>query len=165
MRNEILQLIDRLLSEDRIKSPVLDVGGADLEYQKAQGYNFRSLFESKNIEYDIVDINNGVGVNYNCDFTDTILPLRYNTIFCLEMLEHTSNPVKIINNCHTHLKNKGLILVTVPDIYRQHCERDFWRFTENGLRELCKMFKIQEFGHFGKEEKGNYEHYFIGVKE
>lgn len=166
MRNEILSLVERLLAENKFVSPVFDIGGAGTQYQKEQGYNFRRMFHEKNIEYYIVDIVNSEGVDYNIDAKYFNVPKnrRPASILCTEMLEHCSDPVGIINNCYRILKAENIIVVTAPDIYRVHCAKDFWRFTENGLKELCKNFEMLEFGGMGSEEKHNLEYFFIGKK-
>ena len=63
-----------------------------------------------------VDINPAVGPDVACD--GHFLPFRNRTFEkCIlrHALEHTSNPDKLMSECHRILKTKGLIYVTFPN--------------------------------------------------
>jgi SAM-dependent methyltransferase len=64
-----------------------------------------------------------------------------------EVLEHTSNPHKAIDNVYKVLKKGDLFLFSVPFNFHIHDEpNDFFRFTEHGLKLLLERFssiKIQ----------------------
>jgi hypothetical protein len=166
MRTEILDLIKRYLEEGKLQGPVLNVGAAGTEYEKAQGYNMRGIFSDRGItEYNAVDIHKAEGIDYVVDFTKERLPgLPYRTILCTEMLEHCKDPYSLVRNCYRHLRDHGIIIVTVPDMYGVHCAQDYYRFTQNGLHMLCSQFENVESGDFGKEEKHDLEHYYVGRK-
>ena len=68
--------------------------------------------------------------------------------FCLEVLEHTLYPRIIVSNIYGSLKEGGKLYLSVPFMYPEHSEEDYWRFTKYGLRHLLKEFsefKIEPF--------------------
>lgn len=60
--------------------------------------------------------------------------------FCLEVLEHTLNPAKVIGNIHDTMVKGGKLYLSVPFLYPEHGDEDYWRFTKNGLKVLLKDF-------------------------
>lgn len=70
-----------------------------------------------------------------------------NLVCMFEVLEHTTNPHKAIDNVYKLLKKGDWFLLSVPFNFHIHDEpNDFFRFTEHGLKLLLKKFssiKIQ----------------------
>jgi len=65
----------------------------------------------------------------------------FDFVVCTEVLEHTLNPFKAVDEIYRILKPGGFAFVTVPFNFRIHGPLpDCWRFTEHGLRELFKSF-------------------------
>lgn len=60
--------------------------------------------------------------------------------FCLEVLEHTLDPQAVIDNIYENLKHGGTLYLSVPFLYPEHGEEDYWRFTQNGLRYMLGLF-------------------------
>lgn len=50
-----------------------------------------------------------------CDFMEEQLNKNFDIIFCTEVLEHMLNPKEFIRNISKNIKEKGLMIFTVPD--------------------------------------------------
>ncbi|WP_324171531.1 class I SAM-dependent methyltransferase [Sulfurimonas sp.] len=86
------------------------------------------------------------------------LPFDSNSIdsvILTQVLEHIDEPYKALCEVQRVLKKGGILILSVPFIYQAHATPyDFFRFSEYGLKELCKKydFEILEFhyqGYFG----------------
>lgn len=68
------------------------------------------------------------------------LPIRAGSVdgvLCTQVLEHTADPVGLLNEAWRVLKPGGLLIMTVPFVWEEHEQPyDFFRFTEPGLRHL-----------------------------
>jgi SAM-dependent methyltransferase len=67
--------------------------------------------------------------------------------FCLESLEHLTDPDIALDNVYNNLKEGGYFYVSVPFICPIHSVYgDYWRWTLNGIRILLKKhnFNILE---------------------
>jgi len=105
-------------------------------------------FFNSNIIVETLDINPSSQANYIadiCTFNEHILSNSYDYIVCTEVLEHTLQPFKAVNEIYRILKPMGYLFLSTPFNFRIHGPLpDCWRFTEHGLRELLKDFKILE---------------------
>lgn len=74
----------------------------------------------------------------NFEFVDKILKGRkFNTVFCLSVLEHCSNPFMMAKNITNLLNKNGVLYVSVPFSWKFHAyPSDYWRFTPEGIRIL-----------------------------
>ncbi len=74
--------------------------------------------------------------NLNC------LPLKeksFDTIICLQVIEHTATPGILIKNLVTSLKENGILIISAPHISYLHGEpEDYYRFTKYGLSYLLE---------------------------
>ena len=69
------------------------------------------------------------------------LEYKPNLICCLEVLEHTTNPLIAINNIYEVLKKNDYCLLSVPFNFHIHDEPDdYYRFTFYGLKNLFSRF-------------------------
>lgn len=79
-------------------------------------------------------------------------------ILCFEVLEHTSNPIKAVENILRILKKGDKAIISVPFNINIHDEPfDYFRFTEYGLRLLFKKFSKFEI----KKRNGWLESIFV----
>lgn len=80
-----------------------------------------------------------------------VLPFRdkeFDSIISSEVFEHVVNIEEILRELKRVLKDKGIMLVTVPFSYPRHCwPFDYRRYTSEGLRELMENagFEIIEY--------------------
>ena len=81
-----------------------------------------------------------------CKNNKKIIPNNsFDYILCTEVLEHTLNPFKAVNEMFRILKPRGLLFISVPFNFRIHGPLpDCWRFTIYGLRALLKKYDILE---------------------
>jgi len=65
-------------------------------------------------------------------------------IICKEVLEHVYNPFLAIHEMFRILKKGGKLFCTLPFVYPYHGsgqEKDFWRFSRDGIDCLFSQFK------------------------
>lgn len=78
------------------------------------------------------------------------LPFRSGSldcIICTGTLEHVENPWLVVNEFFRVLKSGGMVYIATPFMQGYHPDpADYWRFTEEGLRTLCKSFKRLDSG-------------------
>ena len=81
-------------------------------------------------------------------------------VCCFEVLEHTKNPSKAIQNIYNILKKDDFFLVSVPFNFHIHDEpNDFFRFTHHGLKMLFNDFAEVEI----KRRNGWLESIFVNI--
>jgi len=118
------------------KTKLLNIGsGGDIENLITN--NFEDIFS--------IDIDPERNPNQVIDICDDHFSqnLKYkpNLVCCFEVLEHTTNPQKAVNNIYNILNNDDFCLVSVPFNFHIHDEpNDFYRFTFYGLKMLFKNF-------------------------
>lgn len=80
-----------------------------------------------------------VGTAYETTLTDC----SADVILCSEVLEHLEEPGAAFTEFHRVLKPGGVLLLTTPFIWPIHEQpRDFYRYTEYGLRYLSERAKL-----------------------
>lgn len=136
--NICLFLKDGAAKYDRVNKLILDIAP-----QVHEGAI--SFFQKGKVETLDIDINSGA--TYIADITkNNYLSMKeemFDVIICTEVLEHTLNPFAAVAEMYRLLKKDGIILISTPFNFRIHGPLpDCWRFTEHGLRELLKKFKI-----------------------
>ena len=81
-------------------------------------------------------------------------------VCCFEVLEHTKNPHKAIQNVFNILSKGDLFLASVPFNFHIHDEpNDFYRFTSYGLKMLFRDFSNVEV----KKRNGWLESIFVNI--
>lgn len=98
------------------------------------------------------------------DLCDEKFPEKINykptIICCFEVLEHTHNPLKAIDNIFSILEKGDTVLVSVPFNFHIHDEPyDYYRFTYYGLKMLFKNFSIITI----KKRNGWLESIFVNI--
>lgn len=75
----------------------------------------------------------------------------FDCVFCTGTLEHVADPWQAIREIHRVTKPGGIVHIDVPFIQGYHADpTDYWRFTLDGLRLLCRPFKELDAGvHIG----------------
>lgn len=131
--------IRRLLSTRLVEGPVLELG---------TGYGgacCRGLVESAGLKYYGTDMKSGPGVDFPADFErpeqlsvfDAVRP--FGAIFILNVLEHTFDPIRILDNAATLLKPGGKLVVITPSLWPLHnYPMDAWRALPNFYEEYAK---------------------------
>ncbi len=133
------------------KKDILDIGGG-LRIVKSNRIDKRNewmLPLIKEINLRVVDPVS----DYNPDIVADIhhLPMKDSSIggiFCIAVLEHVEDPIRAVAEMYRVLEKEGLVFMYVPFLYYYHAEKgyygDFWRFTEDSIRHICKDFSKVE---------------------
>src|SRR5882724_3163032 len=94
-------------------------------------------------DYIGIDMRSGPNVDlvmnsHKLDFQDE----KFDCIVCAETLEHDDAPWETSKEIYRVLKDKGVLIVTVPGIgFKRHdFPSDYWRFTAAGVKALFKDF-------------------------
>lgn len=118
---------------------VIELGSCDVNG------NVRDLFSSA-ANYIGIDQREGPNVDHVCNAHDAdTLGQAVDTVLCLEMLEHDTDPLATMAAAFTVLVHGGLFICTTRGIgYGLHDEpEDYWRFTHHGLRLLMEQAGFQ----------------------
>lgn len=79
----------------------------------------------------------------------------FDGVYMLAVLEHVCNPFAVTQEVARVLKPGGFVLVAAPFIYPLHgAPSDYFRFTDEGLRQLFLGFKEVECGAHGLPTRG-----------
>ena len=115
---------------------VLNIGAGG-EIKNIIRKNFKKVFEididSRRNPDQIIDLCN--------DRFSKIIRYKPNLVCIFEVLEHTTNPLKAVNNIYKIINKGDFVLASVPFIFHIHDEpHDYFRFTKFGLKLLFKDF-------------------------
>lgn len=138
-----------------LKQPgkVLEVGSLDING------GIKQFFDSAT-EYIGIDMMAGNGVDKVLEAHDILKvwkPSTFNTVLCLEMLEHDDAPWITIENLTKVLKKNGYLIITTPTfgfpIHRY--PKDYFRYGEDAYRDIFfKKLKILDLT-FVKDSQNN----------
>ncbi|MCF7835743.1 MAG: class I SAM-dependent methyltransferase [Candidatus Marinimicrobia bacterium] len=127
---------------------ILDAGGGR-PFNK-QLAKYQSLFKGK----EVVVTDKNVEPEYKDSVIEADiheLPFEdesFDGFICKSVLEHVEDPVKAVSELYRVLKTGGCGLVYVPFLFPYHAEKgvykDFWRFSEDGVRYLFRNFSSIE---------------------
>jgi SAM-dependent methyltransferase len=123
------QYIDEYLARELaalVSSQLLDLGGVKREQR---GRTDASTYIE---QVTAVNISREKGADAQADAA--ALPFAdesYAAVLCSEVLEHVRNPLEVLKQIERVLKPSGVLLVTVPFLFRQHGDpSDYGRYTE-----------------------------------
>ena len=136
-------------------SKVLNVGS---------GGNLENLIKKNFDDVFSIDIDKDRKPDQIIDICDENFEKKINyepsLVCCFEVLEHTKNPSKAIQNIYNILKKDDFFLVSVPFNFHIHDEpNDFFRFTHYGLKMLFNDFAEVEI----KRRNGWLESIFVNI--
>lgn len=121
---------------DRKKRNLLDVGGAD---------NILKPFLPKNIKYYSLDVNEKAGKHdFLIDLDKKKIPVKngfFDIIICLEMLEHTCYPEKVLKELRRVSKEDAIFIFSLPNEYN-FLQRLYYLFAIK--RKTEKPWKVVE---------------------
>lgn len=124
---------------------VLEIGSGKAVNGKYT-YSTHHLFDSAK-KFIMTDVNPDFG-HKTLDITKMNDKSKYDTIICLNVLEHVYDFQTAVDNLHRSLKKGGQLVVAVPFAFPLHDEPgDYWRFTEHALRKILGDFSTVELQH------------------
>jgi SAM-dependent methyltransferase len=130
--------MQQFFSRSETVGKVLDIG--------AQYCPYYPLFRNQCESYTSMDLVDTPIVDIVCNAEE--MPIEdgsYDLVLCTQVLEHCTNPQRIVGECHRVLKTGGTLIVTVPSVYPVHgYPADNWRFMPDGLRHLLRAFSQVE---------------------
>jgi|TARA_B110000971_G_C20009392_1_gene500829 SAM-dependent methyltransferase len=110
---------------------ILNTGSSTLEFRTIaqphiDQYIFKPLKE-KNTEVLHLDLKKDTGVDIQCDILDleqvnNISKNNFDCLICSNLLEHVEDVDQTCKNITKLIKDKGLIILTVPYVYPKHAD-------------------------------------------
>ncbi len=150
-KGESSSFFDQCIKKIAKERVVLDLG-TFYSFRK-QLKKYEDLFkQSKYFSMDYKISKNYGPYTPNVDGNIMELPFKsgkIDAIICKDVLEHIPEPQKAVREMHRILKKGGKIFATVPFIHPYHGSqseknRDYWRFTQDGINFLFKDFEKVE---------------------
>lgn len=146
------ELYDRKLRDLASRSKrILDVGGGRPFQKRLAGH--RELLQGKEcvtLDIDATTKPDVVGDAHLMPFPDA----SFDAVLHSSVLEHLHSPWLAAAEMYRVLKPGGVMLGVVPWVYPFHARRghysDFWRFSEDGLRQLFSSFASVEVTNMGR---------------
>ena len=129
----------KLLRQERLSSPVLELGSGHAEHSA------RGIIVEAGLQFVGTDNFSGPGVDYVADFErtedlqvfDGVAP--FGTVLVLNVLEHTFDPIRVLDNALSLVKGGGHLVVIAPVIWPLHSyPHDMWRMNPDWFEEYAK---------------------------
>lgn len=126
--------LEKFLEKHATDKRVLDLGSG--------GSSYHRFFPNRvSVDIDAERKPDVVADAHNLPFKDN----EFEFVLCTEMLEHVQDPPQVISEIKRVLRNGGTVLLTTRFVFPLHdVPHDYWRFTEYGLRNLFKDWKVLE---------------------
>jgi SAM-dependent methyltransferase len=105
------------------------------------------LILKNKIQYFGTDMVSGIGVDFIANFEDSPEKVRsvftsigkFSTILVLNVLEHTFNPIQVLDNVIELLETGGICVAVTPVLWPLHnYPDDCWRINPNFYEEYCR---------------------------
>lgn len=135
LANELL-LREILKTVPYVKGRLLDIGCGEKPYL--------DIFSPHTVSYAGIDIPQSLHKKDAVDIFANAhhLPFKkdtFDTVLCLEILEHVKQPLEVLKEIHRILKPGCVLVLSAPQNYWLHNDpKDFYRFTQQGLIELVE---------------------------
>lgn len=137
IRKNVSQFIKEIAEKyDKIGLLVLDVA-PEIHLGAKEHFKFSTI--------KTLDLNPNSNADYIVDLcnnnSDVIKNETFDIVICTEVLEHTKNPFKVVEELYRITKKNGLVCVSTPFNFRIHGPLpDNWRFTIHGLNTLFESY-------------------------
>ena len=93
---------------------------------------FTTLDIDKKLKPDIVSDIHDIKIKSN----------QFDTVIALQVLEHCYDSKKAMDEIYRVLNKNGTAIISVPFMFHYHpCPKDYYRFTEDSLKDISKKFK------------------------
>jgi len=136
LRNNINNLINFYVN-NYAKGVILEVG--------AGGSYLKNRFIDSNESWVTTDYDIRADVDIRCDGQS--LPFNENlfdTIICIDVIEHVTNPHQMIGELVRVLKPEGVLILSTPFFFYLHeSPNDFTRFSKYGLINIFRSSKMK----------------------
>jgi len=139
-----LEYVRRVLAAKLISGPVLELGAG------YGGLTTRELIEADGHRYYATDLAPGPGVDFAGDFErpDVVEVFRevapFGSVLILNVLEHTFDPIRVLDNAVKLLRSGGSLVVLTPAVWPLHnFPMDVWRILPNFYEEYAKRRSLR----------------------
>jgi SAM-dependent methyltransferase len=139
MTEDDTKWIQQILASNVLNGPVLELG---VGYG---GSTCRNLIESAGLSYFGTDMEKSPAVDFVADFERSedmrVFQQKapFGTVLILNVLEHTFDPIRILDNAVSLLQSGGKCVVLTPSIWPLHnYPMDAWRILPNMYEEFAK---------------------------
>lgn len=136
MHQSVREYVEQAVAEHNLNRPssdVLEIGAANING------TVRDLFLNVH-KYVGLDMAPGDGVDWvasSHDLWQLAKPSSFDTVLCLEMLEHDRDPCDTVRQIFRVLKGDGLCVATARgNGFGEHNNPDRWRFMADGWHDL-----------------------------
>jgi len=138
--------------------PVADFGGGRASSKRWMSVALGRRGVKGYENYDIA------GGSITLDLTTEAVQERFNTIVCIDTLEHVRQPFAVAENIARALNQGGYALVVAPFQWKRHGE-DFFRFSRDGLWALFDGVGCELIDSAEEEDVGEGIHSMITIKK
>jgi SAM-dependent methyltransferase len=147
MTNDDVMYVEKVLSEGLVQSPCLELG---VGYE--EGFILKNLLLKSKMDYVGTDMVTSPAVDYVVDFEEEFSQVQqklpqageFGTAFVLNVLEHTFEPVKVLDNVMNTLRPGGTCVVVTPAVWTLHSyPYDCCRLLPNFYEEYCKRRSLE----------------------
>ena len=144
--------MDRFSTKRLLKKNLDYISGKTLDLGCGRG-KYKELIITKASQYIGADFYEHKNVDVYTDARNT--PFKNNefeTVICLQVLEHIAEPHKVIQECFRIVKNGGKVILTTVWLYPYHHEPDdYFRFSRKALEFMFtkvgfKIIKLESRG-------------------
>lgn len=112
MHQQAYEWVSKTVSQIPVRRSVLEFGSRDVNGTA------RSVFSQAD-RYLGIDIIEDAGVDIVADASTFKAGDTFDTVLCMEVLEHTDKAREICRNAHAHLSKHGVFIATMAGIGRQ----------------------------------------------
>jgi SAM-dependent methyltransferase len=139
-----LEYVERLLRANAINGPVLELGTG------YGGATCRDIIEANGLAYFGTDLEKGSSVDVAANFERSeqmaafshIAP--FGAVLILNVLEHTFDPIVVLDNARSLLKPGGSLVVLTPAVWPLHnFPMDTWRILPNFYEEYARRRRMR----------------------
>jgi SAM-dependent methyltransferase len=163
MRDHDAAFVERLREQGKIEGPVLEVGAAF-------GRNCRAVIQDW-MPYYTADRVACEAIDYVADFESEVkIDRLFGCILMLNTLEHTFEPIKVMDNTLRLLQPGGSLVLTAPAIWSLHeYPIDCWRLLPQFYERYAetRSLELETFEYLGygpvtafRNRKGRYQYPF-----
>lgn len=101
--------------------------------------NWAYIFSNENYVYETIELKTDICSTYNGNFYSFKFQKKFDLLIGTELIEHLPDSKLFFEKAAKILNAKGVLVISFPFFFKIHGDPDdFFRFTENGVRELSK---------------------------
>jgi ubiquinone/menaquinone biosynthesis C-methylase UbiE len=122
-------------------SNILDIGsnfGDFVMYLKENNISFKNYtgfdFSDSAISYARKEMPNYTWIVGDCHNLN--IPMKYNTIICMQTLEHVDKPITVLKEIYNTLTKHGQLLLSVPNMLKIQHDEHIWSYSEDELKNI-----------------------------